>query len=74
MEVLYTQCCSLDVHKETVAACLRVVMDGKVVKEVRTFATTTADLINLSVWLAEKRLISQGITGKGTFHNPEFTR
>ena len=33
MEVLYPRCCGLDVHKETVAACLRLVIDGKVVKE-----------------------------------------
>ena len=42
MEVLYPRCCGLDVHKETVVACLRLVIDGKVVKEVRTFSTTTA--------------------------------
>ena len=44
MEVLYPRCCGLDVHKETVAACLRLVVNGRVVKEVRTFATTTANL------------------------------
>ena len=30
MEVLYLRCCGLDVHKETVVACLRVVSGGKV--------------------------------------------
>jgi hypothetical protein len=45
MEVLYPRCCGLDVHKETVVACLRLVIDGKVVKEVRTFSTTTAGLM-----------------------------
>ena len=38
MEVLHPRCCGLDVHKETVVACLRLVIDGKVVKEVRTFS------------------------------------
>ena len=28
MEVLYLRCCGLDVHKETVVACLRVVSGG----------------------------------------------
>ena len=54
MEVLYPRCCGLDVHKETVVACLRLVIDGKVVKEVRTFSTTTAGLMALSEWLAEQ--------------------
>ena len=46
------RCCGLDVHKETVVACLRLVADGKVTTEVRTFQTTTADLLRLSEWLA----------------------
>ena len=52
MELLHRRCCGLDVHKETVVACLRLVADGKVTTEVRTFKTTTADLLRLSEWLA----------------------
>ena len=52
MELLHRRCCGLDVHKETVVACLRLVIDGKVITEVRTFQTTTADLLRLSEWLA----------------------
>ena len=52
MEQLHRRCCGLDVHKETVVACLRLVSDGKVTTEVRTFQTTTADLLRLSEWLA----------------------
>jgi hypothetical protein len=50
MELLHRRCCGLDVHKETVVACLRLVSDGKVTTEVRTFQTTTADLLRLSVY------------------------
>src|SRR5262249_39168393 len=53
MEVLHPRCCGLDVHKETVVACVRLGIDGKPVKEVRTFSTTTASLIELSEWLPE---------------------
>ena len=31
MELLHRRCCGLDVHKETVVACLRLVIDGKVI-------------------------------------------
>jgi hypothetical protein len=34
MELLHQRCCGLDVHKETVVACLRLVSDGKVTTEV----------------------------------------
>jgi hypothetical protein len=33
MELLHRRCCGLDVHKETVVACLRLVSDGKVTTE-----------------------------------------
>jgi transposase len=45
MDLLYQRCCGLDVHKDTVVACLRLVSDGKVTIEVRTFKTTTAALL-----------------------------
>ena len=45
----------VDVHKETVVACIRLAIAGKVVKESRTFSTTTADLIAMSEWLAENK-------------------
>ena len=51
MELLHRRCCGLDVHKETVVACLRLVSDGKVTTD-RTFQTTTVDLLRLSEWLA----------------------
>ena len=40
MEGLHERCCGLDVHKETVVTCLRLVVQGKFVKEARTFSTT----------------------------------
>ncbi len=52
MEVLYTRCAGLDVHKDMVVACVRLTMDGTVKREVRTFKTTTRDLLALSEWLA----------------------
>ena len=52
MEVLYPNCAGLDVHKDTVVACSRRMIGSKVVREVRTFKTTTSDLLALSEWLA----------------------
>src|SRR5213080_2983900 len=54
MEVLYPRRAGLDVHKETVVACVRLAVGGReVAREVRTFATTTAGLLELAAWLAE---------------------
>ena len=59
----------LDVHKETVVACLRPA-DGKVTTEVRTFQTTTADLLRLSAWLAENDSTHVAMEATGVYWKP----
>jgi transposase len=54
MEVLHPHCAGLDVHKETVVACARHMVNGTVNREVRTSKTTTRDLLALSEWLASQ--------------------
>jgi hypothetical protein len=52
MEQLYTTCAGLDVHKQSVVACvLRPGAGGHQRKEIRTFATTTPALLTLADWL-----------------------
>lgn len=70
MEVLHPRCCGLDVHKDTVVACVRLGIDGKTVKEVRTFSTTTADLMALSQWLAENKCTHIAMESTGVYWKP----
>jgi transposase len=70
MEVLHPRCCGLDVHKETVVACVRLVIDGKAVKETRTFATTTAGLLALSDWLTETKCTHVAMEATGVYWKP----
>ena len=70
MELLHRRCCGLDVHKETVVACLRLVTDGKVTTEVRTFQTTTADLLRLSAWLAANECTHVAMEATGVYWKP----
>jgi len=52
MEVVHERCCALDVHKRTVVACLLTLGErGQPVREVRTFGTMAADLLQLREWL-----------------------
>jgi len=53
MEVIHRRCSGLDVHKETVVACVRLVLDDKITREIRTFETTTSGLLLLLAWLTE---------------------
>ena len=70
MELMHRRCCGLDVHKETVVACLRLVADGKVTTEVRTFQTTTADLLRLSAWLAANECTHVAMEATGVYWKP----
>ena len=53
MEVLHPVCAGLDIHKESVVACVRHMAQGKVTTVVKTFKTTTEALLALSEWLAQ---------------------
>ena len=70
MEVLYPRCAGLDVHKETVVAGVRLVAGGKVVREVRTFETTTAGLLALAEWLAENGCTHVAMEATGVYWKP----
>ncbi len=74
MEVLYPRCAALDVHKDTVVAAIRLAEGREVQSEVRTFATTTPALLDLSrlarrAWLhprchgGHRHLLAPGLAG-----------
>jgi len=70
MEVLYPHCAGLDVHKETVVACVRHMVNGAVTREVRTFGTTTKNLLALSEWLASQGCTHVAMEATGVYWKP----
>ena len=70
MEVLYPHCAGLDVHKETVVACARHMVNGPVTREVRTFGTTTKDLLALSEWLVSQGCTHVAMEATGVYWKP----
>jgi transposase len=70
MEVLHPHCAGLDVHKETVVACVRHMSGGKVKTEVRTFATTTGALLELSAWLGAEPVTHIAMEATGVYWKP----
>src|SRR6202163_3473359 len=70
MEVLYSRCAGLDVHKDTVVACLRTMVDGTARREVRTFKTTTKALLELSEWLASEGCTHIAMEATGVYWKP----
>jgi transposase len=70
MDVLYPICAGLDVHKDTVVACVRVAANGPARSEVRTFDTTTPGLLALSAWLAESGCTHVAMEATGIYWKP----
>ena len=71
MDTMYRCCAGLDVHKETVAACVRRVDPaGRVSKEVRTFGTTTGELLRLLDWLTAQGVQAAAMESTGVFWKP----
>jgi transposase len=70
MEVLHPHCAGLDVHKDTVVACLRHMTNGTVKREVRTFKTTTTGLLALSEWLASQGCTQVAMEATGVYWKP----
>jgi transposase len=73
MEVVYTHCCGLDVHKKLVVACLITPESGgQRHKEIRTFSTMTADLLALSDWLKAAGCTVVAMESTGVFWKPIY--
>jgi transposase len=73
MQVVYQRYAGLDVHKQSVVACLLITGDdGRVQEQVRTFGTMTADLAALSRWLEEQRVEQVALESTGVFWWPVF--
>jgi len=70
MDVLHRRCAGLDVHKETVVACVRIVKGSKVEREVKTFGTTTRELLELSDWLVSQECSIAVMESTGVYWKP----
>jgi transposase len=71
MDILYPKCAGLDIHKDTIVACVRLaVPKQKALQEVRTFGTTTAEILALSDWLTEKQCSHVAMEATGVYWKP----
>ena len=71
MQVVYSRCAGLDVHKATVVACvLETQANRQVRRELRTVRTMTGELEGLAAWLVEQAVeqVALESTGVNTPH------
>lgn len=73
MEVVYSHCAGLDVHKKTVVACVIIPnAQGKGQKDIRTFGTMTADLLTLLDWLQAHAITHVAMESTGEYWKPIY--
>ena len=70
MEVIHPRCAGLDVHKETVVACVRLAVGDTVNREVKTFETTTSGLLRLLASLSEQGCTHVAMEATGVYWKP----
>jgi hypothetical protein len=71
LEVIVERSAGLDVHKDMVAACVRVPGPaGGVVRHFAEFATFTEDLLALRDWLVAHGVTRVGMEATGVFWKP----
>ena len=73
MEVVYSHCAGLDVHKKTVVAC-RITRNpaGSRESQTQTFGTMTAELERLSHWLCEGGVTHVAMESTGAYWRPVY--
>ena len=67
MDVIHDRVAGLDVHKETIVACVRIMVSGKTTRECRTFDTTTAGLEALLSWMEESGCTHVAMEATGVY-------
>jgi len=73
MQTLVECGCGLDVHQATVVACLLMVRkDGRVQKQMRSFGTTTRELLCLREWLLSQSCTHVAMESTGVYWKPVY--
>jgi transposase len=73
MEEVFTCCAGLDVHKESVEACVRrIESNGRSQQETRHWGTMTRDLLAMAEWLAAERVTHVAMESTGVFWKPIY--
>lgn len=73
MEQIVDRCCGLDVHQAELTACVRVPEgSGETVESIRSFGTTTPDLLALRDWLSSAGVTHVAMESTGVYWKPVY--
>jgi transposase len=74
MQILYSRCCGIDVHKDSATVCVLVYPESAE-PEVRKkeFATHTGSLIRLRQWLVAQKVTQVAMESTGAYWKPVWS-
>src|SRR5690625_7853823 len=71
MEAMIERCAGLDVHQETVVACvLYGPLDKRAKKSIESFSTSTSGLLKLNNWLETREVTDAVMESTGVYWKP----
>jgi transposase len=73
MEIVLDCCAGLDVHKDSVEACVRTMgAGGKLEQQVRHWGTMTGDLVQMAEGLGDEGVTHVAMESTGVYWKPIF--
>lgn len=73
MDQILEKVCGLDVHKASVAACVRLAgPGGQRIEQIETFGTMTSDLLALKDWLSAHGVTHVAMESTGVYWKPVY--
>jgi transposase len=72
MEEILDNCCGLDVHRDTITACVMIGNGRQKQKHIKTFLTFTSDIQELANWLKSFNIYHVAVESTGIYWKPIF--
>ncbi len=72
MEEILEKCCGIDVHQESLTACIMVGSGKQMLRQIKEFSTMTDGIETLGKWLKEHQIKHVAIESTGIFWKPVF--
>jgi len=72
MDTIRDRVAGLDVHRDTVVACVRLTVGGRVSTEKKSFSTMVSGIAELADWLAERDVSTVVMEATGVYWKPVY--
>lgn len=72
MEEIFERCCGLDVHRDSITACIMIGNGTQKRKQIKTFSTFTRHIKELASWLESEGIFHVALESTGIYWKPIF--